>query len=162
MDDCWNCENEARVDDLPVRERVLLTEHWRVAHAFDTAVPGWLVMVPRRHVLALDELPEAALAEMGVLQGRLTAALRLVVGARKTYVMQFSEAPGFAHLHVHLVPRMPDPPDERKGPAVLGWLGVGEDLAVPADVRDALAERLAAALDDAEGNLSGVVGVPEP
>ncbi|MCM0622665.1 HIT family protein [Nocardioides bruguierae] len=147
MDDCWNCENEARVDDLPVRERVLLTEHWRVAHAFDTAVPGWLVMVPRRHVLALDELPEAALAEMGVLQGRLTAALRLVVGARKTYVMQFSEAPGFAHLHVHLVPRMPDPPDERKGPGILGWLGVGDELRVPDDVQDLFAERIQAALN---------------
>ncbi|WP_206055820.1 HIT family protein [Nocardioides sp. GY 10127] len=146
MDDCYNCRLETRVDALPPRERVVLTDHWRVAHAFDAALPGWLVMVPRRHVLALDELPEAALAEMGVLQGRLTAALRLVVGARKSYVMQFSEAPGFAHLHVHLVPRVPDPPDDRKGPGVLGWLGAGDDLRVPDDVQDSLAERLAAEL----------------
>ncbi len=36
--------------------------------------------------------------------------------------MLYAEAEGFAHLHVHLVPRMPDQPEERRGPAVFGYL----------------------------------------
>jgi len=28
---------------------ILLTDHWRVAHAVGTALPGWLVVVPRVH-----------------------------------------------------------------------------------------------------------------
>lgn len=141
--DCFNCRKEGT--DLPPREAVVRTEHWRVAHAFDTALPGWLVVVPRVHALALDELPAAAHAELGDLLGRLSSALREVVGCTKTYVMQFSEAPGFEHLHVHLVPRMPDQPADRTGPQVFGYLGAGDDRVSEPD-QDALAARLMAAL----------------
>ena len=53
--DCLSCVNNA-LADLPPRERVYVGPRWRVAHAFGTSLPGWLVVLPRRHVLALDEL----------------------------------------------------------------------------------------------------------
>jgi diadenosine tetraphosphate (Ap4A) HIT family hydrolase len=135
--DCYNCVREPL--DLPPREALLRTEHWRVGHAFDSALPGWLVLVPRRHVLALDELPAAAHAELGSLLGRLSAALRQVLGCTKTYVMQFSEAEGFEHLHVHLVPRMADQPADRTGPRVFGYLGADGSSRVSDDEQDRLA-----------------------
>ena len=140
-DPCHACDQNA-AETLPAREDVVRTRHWRVAHAFDTLLPGWLVVLARTHVLALDELERAAHAELGVLIGDLSAGLRTVVGCEKTYVMQFSEAAGYTHLHVHVVPRMPDQPDDRRGPAVFGYLGVDEADRVSEAERDRIATDL--------------------
>lgn len=145
---CHVCRENARTD-LPPRERVLVTEHWRVCHAFDTSLEGWLVLDARRHVEALHELDPEAHAELGTLLGRLSAALRAELGCAKTYVMLFSEAPGFGHLHVHLVPRADDQPAASRGPGVFRHLGpdaVGRllDEAERDDVARRLAERLSA------------------
>lgn len=83
---CFCCEQETAVD-LPARERVYVGDGWRVAHAFDTSMPGWLVALPRRHVTAMAELTDAEGAELGVLLVRLGRALERVTGCSKTYVM---------------------------------------------------------------------------
>jgi diadenosine tetraphosphate (Ap4A) HIT family hydrolase len=138
MDDCYACRNNA-APDLPSREAVVRTDHWRVAHAFNASLPGWLVLLPASHVHAFDELSSDAMADLGRLLGDLSRALREVVGCEKTYVMQFSEAPGFSHLHVHLVPRMPDQPDDRRGPAVFGYLGDDDSAWLPTQEMDRIA-----------------------
>ena len=145
VDDCYSCEHNAAID-RPPREEVVLTGHWRVVHNFDTALPGWLVLVPLEHVLAFHDLPEQAMTELGDLVGRLSRALREVTGCAKTYLMQFSEAPGFSHLHVHLVPRMPDQPEDRKGPAVFGYLAPDEPDLVPDHEMDRIAVAVAQAV----------------
>lgn len=48
----------------------------------------------------------------------MSKALDQVTGCVKTYLMQFSEAEGYSHLHLHLVPRMPDHPEHARGPSV--------------------------------------------
>ncbi len=143
--DCFNCRNSA-LPSLPPRESIVRTQHWRVGHAFNSTLAGWLVIAPVPHVTALDELPAEAHAELGTLLGSLSAALRAVTGCVKTYVMQFSEAEGFEHLHVHLVPRMADQPDHLKGPNVFGYLTDDEALWVSEAERDRLARELRAAL----------------
>jgi len=72
--DCLSCAVERRAE-RPPREQVYLDPHWRVAHAFGTAQPGWLVVLPRRHVLALDELAPAEAAGLGPVLRAVTAAL---------------------------------------------------------------------------------------
>jgi diadenosine tetraphosphate (Ap4A) HIT family hydrolase len=144
VDDCYSCQHNAAAD-LPPREAVAVKPHWRVVHSFNSSLPGWLVLVPRQHVDAFDELSSEAMAEMGGLVGDLSRALREVVGCEKTYVMQFSEAPGFSHLHVHLVPRMPDQPADRRGPAVFGYLGDDESVWVPTGEMDRIAREIGAA-----------------
>ena len=62
-------------------------------------------MLPRRHILALDELSHAEAAALGPLLRAVTAALREVTGCAKTYVALFAEAEGFGHVHFHVVPR---------------------------------------------------------
>lgn len=140
---CFACDNTARGEALPIRERIVVTEHWRVAHAFDASLPGWLIVAPVRHVAALDDLPPAAADELGGMLHRLTAALRHEVGAVKTYVMLFAEAEGFEHLHIHLVPRMPQQPADAMGPKVFRHLGASEADRVPAEEMDRLATVLA-------------------
>lgn len=103
---CYSCDQNLQLDALQIREAILVQDGWRIAHAFNSALPGWLVLVPLRHLYALDELDRDESQALGDLLRRATRALRRVTGCEKTYAMSFSEAEGFRHLHVHLVPRM--------------------------------------------------------
>lgn len=138
--ECVPCANNARFDDLPVRRRIAADEYWRVAHAYTATVPGWLVLIPRRHVTSLADLTPAEAAVLGTWQVRLSRALREVTGCAKTYVAQFAEQ--IAHVHFHVVPRAADLPGDLLGPGVFALLGdglpVGQQDMVSARVRVAL------------------------
>lgn len=140
--ECYACRSNERVGELPARELVAADEHWRVAHAFDSGLAGWLVIVPRRHVVSIADLTDAEAAGLGVWQVRLSRALRAVTGCAKTYLMQFAEKEGFAHVHFHLVPRMPDLPADRRGPRIFAYLGVPDGERVTDREQDALAVAL--------------------
>lgn len=146
--DCLSCAFERR-PDAPPRERVYLDAHWRVAHAFGTAQPGWLVVLPRRHVLALDELSHAEAAALGPLLRAVTAALREVTGCAKTYVALFAEAEGFGHLHFHVVPRPAVLDPQLRGPRIFALMGGDPARHVPDSDMDQLAGQLTAALSRA-------------
>ena len=143
---CYSCDQQLQPSPPP-REDVVHTEHWRVAHAFDSTLRGWLVLVPARHVLSFTDLSPEAADELGGLVRRLSLALEQVTGCVKTYLMQFSEAEGYSHLHLHLVPRMPDHPADAIGPRVFAFLGADAGEAIPAAERDDIALALRAAYD---------------
>jgi len=132
----------AQIGSLPPREAVLVEGVWRIAHAFNTSLPGWLVVVPTRHVERLDELSADEVTPLGGLLRGATAALRAVVGCEKTYVMLFAEATGFAHLHIHVVPKMSWFTDEHRGPGVFAFSARPESEWIPESERDALAGAL--------------------
>jgi diadenosine tetraphosphate (Ap4A) HIT family hydrolase len=142
---CFACDQQAS-PSLPPREDVLHTDHWRVAHAFNSTLPGWLVLLPTRHVRSFTELTPAAADELGGLVRRLGVALEQVTGCVKTYLMQFSEAEGFSHLHLHLVPRLPGHPEEARGPGVFAYLTEDEARWLPEPERDRIALEVGAAL----------------
>ncbi|WP_428950185.1 HIT family protein [Streptomyces sp. cg35] len=144
--DCYSCGTEARFDELPPRERVAFDRHWRVAHALGSALPGWLVLLPRRHVTAVHDLTEAEAATWGRWQVRLSRALREETGCVKTYVVQFAEAAGFGHVHFHIVPRAQDLPESRRGTGVFELLRRPEREQVTAEQADLLAHALRARL----------------
>jgi diadenosine tetraphosphate (Ap4A) HIT family hydrolase len=81
------------------------------------------VLLPTRHIASFTELTPEAADELGGLVRRLGVALEAVTGCVKTYLMQFSEAEGFSHLHLHLVPRYAD----RPGLSQLVGPGRGDD-----------------------------------
>ena len=77
---------------------------------------------------------------LGPLLRSLTSALRTVTGCAKTYVALFAEAEGYAHVHFHVVPRMPDFTDEQRGPKSLhAFLGAQGDDAVSDGEMDRIA-----------------------
>jgi diadenosine tetraphosphate (Ap4A) HIT family hydrolase len=139
--ECYACEQSR--PDAPVRECFIRQAGWRVAHDFNSSLEGWLILAPLRHVHSLDELTDGEALALGDLLRKASVALKAVTGCEKTYVMLFAEAEGFAHLHVHVVPRMADQPDDRRGPDVFGYLKDGRPLS--AQRRDELAEALRAA-----------------
>lgn len=122
------------------------TDHWRVALSFNSTLPGWLVLVPTRHITTFTELTPEAADELGGLVRRLGTALEAVTGCVKTYLMQFSEAEGFSHLHLHLVPRMPDHPADARGPRVFSFIADDAAQWLPEAERDAIALSVRAAL----------------
>ncbi len=95
---------------------------------------------------ALSDLSTEEAAELGPLLHDLSTALTAELGCVKTYVMQFAEAEGFSHVHFHVVPRMPDLDDERRGPGIFAHLGRPQGERLTGDTQDALALRLAAHL----------------
>jgi diadenosine tetraphosphate (Ap4A) HIT family hydrolase len=126
LEECLTCELMQRREagGAPLWDDIYRTPYWCVVHSFNTALPGWLVIVCRRHIAALDELTEAEAVDLGVLLRRVSLALREATGCVKTYVAQFAEAQGHQHVHVHVIPRMADQPPERRGAQVFRYLGV--------------------------------------
>ena len=144
--ECYTCRNNGQFDQLPPRERIAADRCWRVAHAFDSSLPGWLVLVPRRHVTSIAELTDEEAFALGSWQGRLSRALHEVTGCVKTYVMQFAEKNGFDHVHFHIVPRMPDLPVDRRGPGIFQYLDPSDGQSLSEAQRDELARALQTAL----------------
>jgi diadenosine tetraphosphate (Ap4A) HIT family hydrolase len=142
---CFPCDQQAAIS-LPPREDVVHTDHWRVAHALTSTLPGWLVLLPTRHVASFTELTPEAADELGGLVRRLGTALEVVTGCVKTYLMQFSEAEGFSHLHLHLVPRLPNHPEDARGPHVFAYMTDDQAQWLPATERDTIALSVRAAL----------------
>jgi diadenosine tetraphosphate (Ap4A) HIT family hydrolase len=140
--DCIPSRNWERLLELPRSESIVVGAHWRVAHAFNSALAGWLVVLPRRHVTALDQLAEEEIVELGPLLRRLAAAPRAAIGCERTYVMLFGEQQGFTHVHLHVVPRMADLPNEHRGPQVLQFLEQPEEAWIGQAAEDDLAGKL--------------------
>ncbi len=138
---CKTCELVARRDAglAPLWDCIYQTPCWDVAHGFDSALPGWLVLVARRHIAAVDELTAAEAAELGPLIRRTSAALREVTGCIKTYVVQFAESPDHPHVHFHIIPRMANQPEDRKSVHIFEYLGVAESERVSEDQMNAIA-----------------------
>ncbi|MEO5711416.1 MAG: HIT family protein [Nocardioidaceae bacterium] len=145
---CFSCDQQSSTTPAP-REDVVRIGHWRVVHAFNSTLPGWLVLLPTRHIESFTDLTPEAADELGGLVRRLGLALAAVTGCVKTYLMQFSEAEGFSHLHLHLVPRLPDQPEELRGPKVFGYLTDDQGAWLPGTELDAVALAVRAAFADA-------------
>ncbi len=134
-DVCKTCELTAqrRLGKAPLWDCIYQTEYWDVAHAFNTALPGWLVLVLKRHIESLDELTEQEAAELGPLIRRVSSSLKSIIGCVKTYVIQFAEHEDHPHVHFHIVPRMANLPASRRSAQVFGYLGVSPEQRVSED-----------------------------
>lgn len=141
---CKTCELIARRDagTAPLWDCIHRTPFWDVVHSYNTALPGWLVLVARRHIRALDELTESEAVELGALIRRVSIALKQVTGCTKTYVMQFAEAPDHPHVHFHVVPRMSNMPEDRYGPKVCEYITDQEDIHVSEQAMNDIATQL--------------------
>ncbi|MCP4428054.1 MAG: HIT family protein [Chloroflexi bacterium] len=144
MNLCHTCELLAQRDTgtAPLWDNIHRTQHWDVVHSYNTALPGWLVLVVRRHIEAIDELTETEAAELGVLMQRVSAALKEITGCVKTYVIQFAEAAEHPHVHFHIIPRMADQPEDRRSTKIFSYLGVDEEERVSEDEMNRIAKEV--------------------
>lgn len=152
---CYTCELTARRDAgaAPVWDSIWRTDYWDVAHSFNTSLPGWLVLVARRHVAAVAELSEAESTELGRLIRQVSMALQEVTGCLKTYVVQFAEHPDHPHVHVHVIPRMANFTETERGPDVFSLAGVPPEQRLGEEEMNDLALRIRGALNSQISNL---------
>ncbi|MDO8390555.1 MAG: HIT family protein [Actinomycetota bacterium] len=138
--DCVTCRALAGEVVLTNAPRLDLDDHWRVEHVHPVAIPGWLVLVLRRHARAVHELTDDEALALGTWLPKLCSALHTATGCASEYVAQFAEGDGFQHVHFHLVARMPDWPTDLRGLAVFNALRDGEpiDAATATAVIDAV------------------------
>jgi len=150
FNDCYTCDRETDLVvqvQLPVREDIVHDEHWRLVHATGVSLPGWLVLVPRRHVTTIAELTDAEAALLGMWQVRVSRALHEITGCQKTYVAQFAEAEGYSHVHFHLIPRRLDLAPELTGPRIFDLLGSSETSALSEERMDKISSAIRGALE---------------
>jgi len=150
MTACGTCERIRQRDagSAPFWDSIARLGGWDVVHAYDSTLPGWIVLVLQRHIESVDELTDPEAHALGALLRKVSAFLRKHVGCTKTYVMQFAEHPKHPHVHFHVVPRMPDIPEENIGGGVFNYLGADEAHRVPEDEMNELGRRLRRALID--------------
>ena len=144
MKQCMTCQLIARRDAgaAPLWDCIQRTQYWDIVHSYNTALPGWLVLVARRHIEALYELTPDEAAELGVLLRQVSVALRDVTGCLKTYVIQFAEAAEHPHVHFHIVPRMADQPEAYRSTRVFAYLDVSETERVSEERMNEIAARI--------------------
>lgn len=107
---------------LPRGMRAVTRGHFVVhPRGEDAAVPGWMVIAPVRHVEQWDDLSPPDRKELGELIGKVAEALRSATDAEKIYVNVFAEV--VAHLHVHVIARAKDLPEEMRGPRIFQVAG---------------------------------------
>lgn len=126
MSDCLSCQLMRKRDrgEAPSWDNIYRSEFWDIAHAYNTSYLGWLVLIVRRHIEALDQMTFAEAADLGALIREASLALKRRIGCQKTYVMQFAEAEDHPHVHFHIVPRMPDQAPDDIAYRVMRQLGV--------------------------------------
>jgi diadenosine tetraphosphate (Ap4A) HIT family hydrolase len=148
---CVTCERIVQRDSgtAPLWDAIYRSTYWDVVHAYNSGLLGWMVLVLRRHVTALDALTEAEAVGMGQLIWHLSRSLKQRTGCSKTYVVQFAEAAG--HQHVHVIARMPEQPDTYKGPHIFNYLGVPAEQIIPEVAMNRLAALVQADLRAALG-----------
>ncbi len=149
--ECYSCELRLRRDkgEASLWDNIYRTPQWDVVHSYNTGLLGWLVMIPRRHIAAIDELNDAEASELGVLMRQVSKALKDVTGCQKTYVLQFAEHPQHPHVHFHIVPRMPNQPDDRRGPKIMEYQRVPESEYVNEETMNQFAKQIQLRMDSA-------------
>ncbi|MEJ2212170.1 MAG: HIT family protein [Anaerolineae bacterium] len=141
---CKTCEMVAARDagTAPPWDCIYRTDSWDVAHAYDTSLPGWLVLVARRHMAAIHEMTAEEAQELGPLIRKVSIALQAATGCLKTYVIQFAEAAEHPHVHFHIIPRMADQPAERRSTQIFRYLGVPEEERVSEETMNRIADQV--------------------
>jgi histidine triad (HIT) family protein len=103
---------------------------------------GHTLVIPRRHVVTLPELPDELLVAVFSVARRVATAMEAGFGADGTFVANNNRiSQSVAHLHVHVIPR-----HKKDGLRGFFWPRVKYDS--PADAAD-VAARLRAAIESA-------------
>jgi diadenosine tetraphosphate (Ap4A) HIT family hydrolase len=148
--ECKTCGLLARRDrgEAPLWDSIHRAPFWDVVHCNETSLLGWTVVVARRHVGSIAELTREEALELGVLLRSVSVALREITHCEKTYVLQFAEGEGHHHVHFHVIPRMPDLPEEFRSVRIFKHLGVPEAQRVSEDSMNDFARKIRRRLEE--------------
>jgi histidine triad (HIT) family protein len=103
VSDCRFCDI---VEGRQAAHVVLEAEHTLAFLDHRPVFPGHTLLVPRRHVETLADLPDDLVVPLFTAARRIARAMEAGFGAHGTFVaMNNRISQSVAHLHVHVVPR---------------------------------------------------------
>ncbi|HEU4556879.1 MAG TPA: HIT domain-containing protein [Longimicrobium sp.] len=140
--ECWSCRSNRGEERISPGPPIHVGEFWQVEHAYPTRLPGWLVIVLRRHAEALHELRTEEFGELAHVLERTVRVLHQALACEKEYVACYAEIDHFRHVHFHVVPRAADLPADLLGTNSFALLKVTEAEAVSREEIRALCETL--------------------
>ena len=121
---------------------------WCVRHAEPAGVPGWMLLISKRHVPGLAHFDDRQAAVFGVALRHFERVLEEITGALRIYTAAMGESQ--PHFHAHMVPRYATMPRDAKAWSVFDLqraVGAGElpiDRAEVARLSEAYRQALAA------------------
>ena len=83
------------------------------------AMRGRLVIEPKRHVVAPEDLSPQEFSQMGMLLQKGMTLLKNALGAEHVYFFRINDQ--VPHFHFHLVPRYPETPKDFWGLKIIDW-----------------------------------------
>jgi diadenosine tetraphosphate (Ap4A) HIT family hydrolase len=89
---------------------------WSVRPAHPTGVPGWMLLITKRHVGGPAHFDDREAAAFGPALRRFERVLERVTGALRVYTAAMGES--HPHFHAHMVPRYATMPRDAKAWAV--------------------------------------------
>jgi diadenosine tetraphosphate (Ap4A) HIT family hydrolase len=140
---CGICKKLDNSDPEPIFENEL----WHVRPIDPPAgVPGWMMMIARRHVAGPAQFDPREIASFGPTWCHLQRVLLEVTGALRVYTAAMGESS--PHFHGHLVPRFAQMPKEAKGWSVfdLQRAAASSEIAVDAGEVERLNQAFKSAL----------------
>jgi len=130
---CRSISGEAPISPGPA---IFDGRFWKLDHAYPPRLPGWLVIVLKRHAVALHDLTRSEYQELAIIQAGAVRALHQELGCAKEYVACFAELEEFAHLHIHIIPRPVHLPNELKGTHIFEMIHVtAAEATSPAEIK---------------------------
>jgi diadenosine tetraphosphate (Ap4A) HIT family hydrolase len=142
---CLSCLGLAGMPRISPGPPIHVGTYWQVEHAYPSKLVGWLVIVLRRHAIALHDLTPDEFAELGSVLEMTVRAIHGALGSAKEYAACYAEAQGFEHIHFHVVPRAHDMPEALMGAGSFELLRVPASEAVDPEQVKAFCESLQAA-----------------
>jgi diadenosine tetraphosphate (Ap4A) HIT family hydrolase len=126
---CGVCQALRAADHAPLYEDDL----WCVTPAVPAGVPGWMLLIAKRHVAGPAHFDDREAESFGSTLRHFERVLERVTGALRIYTAAMGES--HPHFHAHMVPRYAVMPREAKGWSVFDLqraAGAGE-IAVDAE-----------------------------
>ena len=102
-------------------------ELWHVRHAEPAGVPGWMLLITKRHVAGPAHFNDREAAALGPALRHFERVLERVSGALRIYTAAMGES--HPHFHAHMVPRYAVMPRDAKAWSVFDLqraVGAGE------------------------------------
>jgi diadenosine tetraphosphate (Ap4A) HIT family hydrolase len=100
---------------------------WHVRHATPAGVPGWMMLITKRHVGGPAHFDDCEALSFGPALRHFERILERATGALRIYTAAMGES--HPHFHAHMVPRYAAMPGDAKGWSVFDLqraVGAGE------------------------------------
>ncbi len=129
--ECWTCLSNSGEKRISPGPTIFEGKYWLVEHAYPIKVKGWLVIVLKRHAIALHELSREEFSELSNIQSNIINILHKELNCEKEYVSCYAEKGHFNHIHFHVFAKPNDLSMEFLGTRSFKLIDIPEAEAIP-------------------------------